>query len=262
MLINELVKRKNSLELLIERIAKQVASAPGHVRTCRKGNKTYYLYTEPGKKERYLRVEEIDIAKRIVQSEYDQKMLRAAKKQLSAVKRMIRLLEHNDLCSIYSGLHSSRKDLVKPFIEPADIYTEKWLARSYSGKGFSDNEPVHTGPKGERMRSKSECMIAGLLLRLGIPYLYEYPVKVKGYGIIYADFLLLNEHTREEYILEHFGMTDNPDYVKKMFRKLDTYAEGGIFPGRNLLMSFESSARPVDLRLLEKELQTFFSKEC
>ena len=95
-------------------------------------------------------------------------------------------------------------------------------------------------------------MIADKLYMLGIPYRYEFPVKVKGYGIVYPDFLLLNKRTREEYLLEHFGMIDKPDYANKATRKIHLYANSGYVVGKNLLLSWETSDIPMDMRTVEK----------
>ena len=64
--------------------------------------------------------------------------------------------------------------------------------------------------KGERVRSKSEVIIADVLNREGVPYRYEYPIYIKGIGKIYPDFTVLNIGIRKEMIWDHFGMMDDP----------------------------------------------------
>ncbi len=261
MLLNELKKKEQMLNLLIGRIKSKQTKVGGHIRTSRKNGKVYFMYTGPDGKERYLRTDENEIAREIFQEEYNTKILNSAQRQLAAAQRIIHLLESEDLCDIYSKTHDSRRQLITPFIDPTDDFIRKWLAKPYEGKGFAEGDPVFIGPKGERMRSKSECLIADLLIRLGIPYRYEYPINVKGYGLIYADFLVLNVRTREEFILEHFGMLDKPEYTDSMCRKLNTFAGGGIFPGRNLMISCESSTRPININALEKMLTEFCLSE-
>lgn len=81
--------------------------------------------------------------------------------------------------------------------------------------------------RGERVRSKTEKIIADKLYSMGIPYRYEYPVKIKGYGMIYPDFMLLNISTRENICFEHFGMMDNAEYCEKAIKKIEGYIKSG-----------------------------------
>lgn len=68
--------------------------------------------------------------------------------------------------------------------------------------------------KGERVRSKSEVIIADMLNRKGISYRYEYPVYLKNVGQIYPDFTVLDAIRRREIYWEHLGMMDDPDYAE------------------------------------------------
>ena len=75
--------------------------------------------------------------------------------------------------------------------------------------------------RGERVRSKSEKIIADKLYRNGIPYKYEKPLVLKGLGKIHPDFEILNKRTRKEYFLEHLGKMDDIGYVKKNMRRIN-----------------------------------------
>ena len=68
---------------------------------------------------------------------------------------------------------------------------------------------------------------------MNIPYKYEAPIQLKGYGTVYPDFTLLNVRTREIYYWEHLGMMDNQEYIQKTFVKINTFVINGIFPGKN-----------------------------
>ena len=81
-----------------------------------------------------------------------------------------------------------------------------------------------------------------------IPYRYEYPLKLKDLGIVYPDFTLLKVATQEEIYWEHFGMMDNPAYCQKAIQKLHTYGRNGIYPGKNLIVTFETIQTPLDMR--------------
>lgn len=105
------------------------------------------------------------------------------------------------------------------------------------------------------MRTKSEKIIADKLYALGIPYRYEYPVKLKGYGTVYPGFTILKVSERKEIYYEHFGLMDKPEYCEKALRKLQAFARNGIVLGQNLIATFESENVPLDMNVLEKMLE-------
>ena len=104
--------------------------------------------------------------------------------------------------------------------------------------------------RGERVRSKSEKIIADKLLNEGIPYRYECPIRL-GNTILYPDFTALNKRTRKEFYLEHLGMMDDPNYCNDTISRIELYEKHGLFPGESLLLTFETKNRPLDSRVLD-----------
>ena len=103
-------------------------------------------------------------------------------------------------------------------------YAKRWQELEYTGKAFADDAPEIITERGERVRSKSEKIIADKLYMLGIPYRYEYPLVLEGNITIYPDFAILRMPQREEVYLEHFGMMDDEDYVENVLMKLNIKA--------------------------------------
>lgn len=114
-------------------------------------------------------------------------------------------------------------------------------------------------------------MAVSYLHRLGIPYRYEYPLKLTSLPAtsketanarttrtIYPDFTILDVAHRRELILEHFGRMDEPSYGATVSQKLATYAENGIFacPGGTLLFTTETKESPLSVNHLESLLKT------
>ena len=125
----------------------------------------------------------------------------------------------------------------------------------YNGKDFYEDIPEFYTSAGERVRSKSEIIIADLLSKENIPYRYEYPLYLKGLGKIFPDFTTLNTRTRKEFIWEHLGMMDDPMYVENALQKISAYEQNGFFPGENLILTFESEKNPLNQKLLSLLLQ-------
>ena len=73
--------------------------------------------------------------------------------------------------------------------------------------------------RGERVRSKSEILIANSLNEMNIQYRYEYPIRISN-TTFYPDFYILNLRRRKEYIWEHFGRMDDIEYARNAIRKI------------------------------------------
>jgi hypothetical protein len=118
-------------------------------------------------------------------------------------------------------------------------------------KAFEESVPDYFTVNGERVRSKSEILIADALSRCNIPYRYEYPTHIPGVGTVYPDFLCLNMQKRKEYAWEHNGMMSDANYADYAIKKIEIYALAGYYPGDNLILSFESSSHPLSSRIIE-----------
>ena len=129
-----------------------------------------------------------------------------------------------------------------------------WEKVAYQGKPFKEDSSEIYSERGERVRSKSEKMIADKLLMMGIPYRYEYPLKLNGFGTVYPDFTILDVSTNEIIYWEHFGRMDDLDYANKTIRKINQYARNGYSIGDKLLVTFETRQTLIDMRDVEKML--------
>ena len=106
------------------------------------------------------------------------------------------------------------------------------MSGKYEPKGFREEDPVIVTDRGERVRSKSEKILADYFYRQGIPYKYECPLYLKGFRQVYPDFTFLSRRTGKEIYWEHHGRLDDPLYAQNMVKKLQAYEKNGIFPRR------------------------------
>ena len=136
-------------------------------------------------------------------------------------------------------------------------FIKNWMDRDYEKMGFGEGEPAYDTDVGARVRSKSEALISNILERHEVPQLYEVPLELKGYGKVRPDFLVLNVRTRQEYVWEHLGMLDDLAYLEKAMKKIEAYIANGYIPGINLIITFESSKHPLDLKTVDKLIETF-----
>lgn len=255
--LKEKVKELERMKLKVE---KSLKKAPEGTLVLSQSNGTtqYYHKTErQQKKGKYISSEERKIAAALAQKDYDLHFLKRVEEQKKRICRAIDILPEDDVMEVYSELSEARKKLVTPHILTDEEYVEQWMSVQYVGKAFAPDTPEIITERGERVRSKTEKMLADKFFAMGIPYRYECPLHMKGYGNVYPDFTLLNIHKREEVYWEHFGMMDNPEYAHKAIQKLESYNANGIYIGKNLLVTFETLRNPLNTRTVEKLLKEF-----
>ena len=155
--------------------------------------------------------------------------------------------------------------LIHPIRIPDSLYVQEWQSVTYKGKDFSTDMPEYFTARGERVRSKSEIIIADTLLRLKVPYRYEYPINLKNTNgeklTLYPDFTCLNLRTRQEFYWEHFGMMDNTEYSERAVQKLRLYEQNGIVLGKNLIITMETSANPINTKQIELLAKSYLFNE-
>jgi len=239
---------------------KQIKNAPdGTLRVCNNGGRIqFYHRIEPtdccG---RYINERELPLVKSLAEKDYDKKLLRAIERELNAIKKYFDTYPATNVEQIYEKLHKERQKLVNPIVEPKEEFIRKWVELTYEGKGFQEDAPEFYTMKGERVRSKSELIIADILNREGIPYRYECPVYLSGYGRVYPDFTVLNVKSRKEIYWEHFGMMDDPVYAENALKKIATYENNGIFPGDRLLLTYETKNMPISQKKIRRIIQQY-----
>ena len=207
---------------------------------------------------RYLKKSEEDLARRIAQRDYDIRVIKQVQERIKAINTFLKIYETTSLKMLYTKIHPYRRKLISPMILSDEEYIKQWQAVEYKGKPFSEDEPEIITERGERVRSKSEKIIADKLYILGIPYRYEYPIMLEGNIKIYPDFTIFRMPQRDEVYLEHFGMMDDSSYVEKVMYKLNTYERNGIYLGVNLFITHESVRNPLNTKVLDRLIRKLF----
>ena len=105
--------------------------------------------------------------------------------------------------------------------------------------------------RGERVRSKSEKILADFFYRRNILYKYEKPLNLKGFGTVYPDFTFLSKKTGQEIYWEHEGMMDKPEYARSAVRKIESYQKNEIYTGDRLILTFETEQSVLNTGVIE-----------
>lgn len=162
--IKEILQTRNNY-LLQWKAEKQkaISTAPEEtLRICNSGNRTqFYQRLEPTDRNgKYINEKEFSLAKSLAQKDYDRKVLHAIDMELNAIRKYFETYPETRAEQVYGKLHKERQKLVNPMEEPEDEFVRKWQKVAYEGKGFQEDAPEFYTMKGERVRSKSELIIA------------------------------------------------------------------------------------------------------
>lgn len=257
-IIRELTVRNQELEI-IERKATDYLDTNtivGRISTSVSNGVTQYYYHKKGAvgNGTYIRKEDISVARDIIMRDYNAKVLKLTHCWRHWISQALNTIPTQEISDIYTS-SKRRKPLITPYEISDDDYIKSWIGKEYESKPFPEDAPEIYTEKGERVRSKSEKLIADKLYMLGIPYRYEQPLELQGYGIVYPDFTLLNINTRHEIIYEHFGMMDDELYSANAVKKINNYLGHGYKWGVNFVATFETKVSPLDARILESMLQ-------
>ncbi len=258
---DELLKRQQFYSSLENDIEKKLETAPcGSLRISNKDGRVQYYHRRVATERSgaYISAKERNLVSELAQKEYDNQLLRIIKKELKAIDYYLRVSPAQDLKEVYETLHGKRKEAVIPMIETDEMYLQRWLNMEFNKKGFEDGAPEFITDKGERVRSKSEMIIANLLTKLDVPYLYEVPVFLNGFGNVYTDFRVLDLRQRKEYYWEHLGMMDNSNYADRNVRKITAYELNGFFQGEKLILTYETKNDPLNMRHIQKIIEHYF----
>ena len=259
-----LIKKRNDLQQLINTLKNRLMRAPEgklYVSSIRGKSRFYISVKQEGERRRriYLKKEQCDQAKALAQKEYEEKVLEVSQEQLETIQSFLTKFNSWAIYEVYDELPVERKALVEAGTLNTEEYVRRWESVPYTPGSFEENAPDFQTMKKERVRSKSEQIIADWFYNKKIPYRYEFPWKMKDGRTIHPDFTLLNVQTREVFIFEHFGRMDDPNYVNGNFLpKMRTYMENGFFPGEKLLFTMESKEHPFTTVQLEQLVSHYF----
>ena len=295
----DLLPPDRTLTLIGERLAKLSAALKklkancndtthSHLRISQKGKHCeYYQVTkQTAPLGKYISKKKQLLIRQLAQKDYDTKLISLLESEILATTQYISKISDNSppsdkavsqhkskITQYYEKMSLARKELITPVTLSNEQYIKEWMKETWQPLPFSEDTPFFYTARGERVRSKSEVIIADSLFRHNIPYRYEYPLALRHFSrnnltkemnktvIFHPDFLCLNTYTRQEFIWEHMGLMDSPEYAENTIGKLRIYAENGIFPGHRLIITMETQNQPISTQIIEKIIPEYFADD-
>lgn len=217
-----------------------------------KGRSYYYVKKPSTGQRQYLGNKQKQKIKTLEQQAYCEAFCETAEKELKQIEKTLKVFSKlSDPEDVFINLPKDRTHLIKPFTPPYSKTPEIYKERTFH-KYIAATSPFTT-KAGEKVRSKSELIIANSLFDENIPYRYELNTVLgedENIMTVNPDFTVYNTRTGETLIWEHFGMMDNQEYCVNALIKLENYARHNVFPGRNLITTFETSERPLNTQYI------------
>lgn len=146
-----LLAEQFKLEQIIQMLKIRLNNAPeGSLRLSKSQNYTqYYHSTKKNKKSIYI-----------------------AKSNKDLIQKLTEDYEDDEIAKVHLKEHVERQKFIKP-VEPTwEQRLKEWKDKEYKGKEFQEGVPVILTERGERVRSKSEKIMADYFFRRGIEYKY------------------------------------------------------------------------------------------
>ena len=266
----QIAERKSEVEKLVGTIDKSKVLLVNGNLYCRLQSGEYrYIVRESGDGTvTYLGRDKTVRIRQLCNKVHGKRLKAAAQKEIRQLDRCLELLESEkdgagidkaDMDSVYGNLPEGIRRNTSPSMFTDDGYAERWQKEEYQNR-WMKSDFIYETPRGEKVRSKSEWMIACMLAEAGVPYRYEEIVPLNAmFGVfLYPDFTVLNKRTRKVYYWEHFGRMDDPEYINNSFMpKMNDYYNFDFLPGEKLLMSFESGKRPFDTTQVKRIIEQF-----
>ena len=259
-------KRIEYLEKMEAYIEKKIEKMPEGDISAYKGNSpnSFRYYLRKSRKEKhgeYLSKASYELRDELAQKKYYEVLLKQIKSEYSKLIKIQAMSIEDSIMNTYCGLNPGIKRLITPVNVDDKTFEEIWLTEPYDGLRFEEYDKTEFySEKGERMRSKSEVLIANSLLHYGISYKYECPLKLSNGNIRYPDFTVLNPKTRDIKYWEHLGKMGDIDYISFNLKKMAEYEKNGIVLGDNLILTVESASMPLSTKDIDRTIEHIFLK--
>ncbi|MCR4740183.1 MAG: hypothetical protein K5886_07970 [Lachnospiraceae bacterium] len=249
-----LEKEQKHLESIIGRIKeKQDEPAPeGSLRISVNEGQIRYYHCVEDRYGSYIPMKDKELAQHLAQKAYNDAVIKKAENRLKLITRSLKDYSDNEIEQIYESLHIVRRGLITPVEPTTEQLEEQWFREPYKEKEFQEGIPLILTERGERVRSKSEKILADYFFRNDILYKYEKPLKLVGYGTVYPDFTFFSKKIRKEIYWEHEGMMDKAEYARTAVKKVNNYQMNGIYPGERLILTFETEQDLLNSKMIKQ----------
>ena len=234
---------------------------------CHQNGRSKWFQSD-GKNHKYISKSDRDKAQRLATVKYVDCRIGEITRELAILDRLVECevksnsiltdpmyveLLDSQIVQFYKGTDWNRRAAKSKEIQQA---IDLWVSEPYIPNPYHPEKRTHKSITGNILRSKAEALIDTMLSYEGIPFKYECPLELIG-GCKYPDFTILHPVTGKIYYWEHFGWSDDPQYVEKNMKKMFEYAQNGIIVGKNLICTYETADNPLSPDTVQKMIDMY-----
>lgn len=228
----------------------------GKLIIAKNGNSSKYYYRN-GDTIQYISTKEQDLIKKLAYRKYLQARLGVIESQKAVIKANINRSNKADVKLEKLLSNEALVKLLSSYDQAILFRQTPWEKESFIQSDYKPEKKIYTAMHGVKVRSKSEALIASCLAQYNIPFRYECQLILADGTIVYPDFTIKRPSDERIVYYEHFGMMDDPSYLAKNMKKIRGYAENDIFLNDQLIGTFESSTKPINLDVIRTTIEQY-----
>ena len=154
-------EEQKRLEEIIAKAKKENEHMPeGNLRISKHKNRCRYYHCVHDRNGIYIPKRNMMLREQLAQKAYNSSIINIAEEQLAKINKMLEIDADEKMKKMYDSLHPDRKKLINPIEDTWENNLQKWFAAPYQGKEFQEGAPMILTENGERVRSKSEKILA------------------------------------------------------------------------------------------------------
>ena len=255
--VNEMKGEYNRISTQVTSLEKAIAALPEGSLEWRKKGGSYKYYQCVNGKKMFISKKNTQLLEALAKKKYLQKMLMDAKSEKNAIGKYLTNHKEISQASEFIMNHPNLDEILSPLFVPYDEKLQAWANEEYPSTAEHPEALIHPGPFGKMYRSKSEVSIASELFTKRIPHRYECDQIINGITY-HPDFTIRHPKTGQFIYWEHFGGMDQERYIYRSITKLKDYESIGIFPDRNLIVTYESRQFPFESWMAQEIINRWF----
>ncbi len=239
---------------------KELEHLPKGKMTSAKINGKLYYYQKQGNRKIYLGKQANESVQELQKRFFLEQVVVELGKNISLIEDFLSTYKELDILALKAGLPRAYQSVdVKNIGCLGRMEEEAFLQfnRSYERCQNHPEHLRHVTANGEKVRSKSEVLLANMMYERGIPYHYEEKL-VLPEREVYPDFTIFVRSERRVKYLEHCGMIYNDDYFQTFAWKLKTYLSNGFIPWRDVFFTFDEQDGSIDTFTISHLLESYF----
>lgn len=239
-----------------EKIQKRLSALPNGKLLCQRNGKYYKWYVSDGKKRTYIPKNNKSFASQLAYKQYLQIRLQQLETENKKIQKIFQKTNSTNLKMTNLMSNHGMQELLNPYIS-LNKTDKDWMNEKYPKNPFHPEQLTVESVNGLMVRSKSESHIAIALNIANIPFRYECELVLGKSEYVYPDFTIKLPGRGDIVYWEHLGMMDIPSYFDKNHRKLEKYIRNGIIPGKNMILTYETSDRPLSYEFITQTVQFY-----